>query len=319
MDFTFHNGTNSSSPWVEFYPYTPSNTAGYAFMAIFGIATVVHIILMFPYRAAYFIPLVLGGICPFTSFPTHNAKCTTNTLLTPGESFGYYGRAWSHQDRTEIGSWALQEMLILCAPPFVAATIYMVLGRIIRAFNAEHHSSIRTKWLTTIFVLNDVICFLTQIAGAGVQVTGDEHIMAIGKKAVLAGLIFALVVFGLFVWVAALFHRRLDAEPTAVVMECPRLGWKKYMWAIYISCGLLMVRNLVRTIQFGSEKGSALNTEEVYIYVFDAALMACSIGLLIVWHPGRLVRRAQKANKASQLCGQMQDAADIPLTGYREV
>ncbi|GFF25840.1 protein RTA1 [Aspergillus udagawae] len=298
MDFTFHNGTNGSSPWVEFYPYTPSNTAGYAFMAIFGIATVVHIILMFPYRAAYFIPLVLGGIC---------------------ESFGYYGRAWSHQDRTEIGSWALQEMLILCAPPFVAATIYMVLGRIIRAFNAEHHSSIRTKWLTTIFVLNDVICFLTQIAGAGVQVTGDEHIMAIGKKAVLAGLIFALVVFGLFVWVAAVFHRRLDAEPTAVVMECPRLGWKKYMWAIYISCGMLMVRNLVRTIQFGSEKGSALNTEEVYIYVFDAALMACSIGLLIVWHPGRLVRKAQKANKASQLCGQMEDAADIPLTGYREV
>ncbi|GIC89481.1 RTA1 domain-containing protein [Aspergillus udagawae] len=298
MDFTFHNGTNGSSPWVEFYPYTPSNTAGYAFMAIFGIATVVHIILMFPYRAAYFIPLVLGGIC---------------------ESFGYYGRAWSHQDRTEIGSWALQEMLILCAPPFVAATIYMVLGRIIRAFNAEHHSSIRTKWLTTIFVLNDVICFLTQIAGAGVQVTGDEHIMAIGKKAVLAGLIFALVVFGLFVWVAAVFHRRLDAEPTAVVMECPRLGWKKYMWAIYISCGMLMVRNLVRTIQFGSEKGSALNTEEVYIYVFDAALMACSIGLLIVWHPGRLVRRAQKANKASQLCGQMEDAANIPLTGYREV
>ncbi|GFF51690.1 protein RTA1 [Aspergillus udagawae] len=298
MDFTFHNGTNGSSPWVEFYPYTPSNTAGYAFMAIFGIATVVHIILMFPYRAAYFIPLVLGGIC---------------------ESFGYYGRAWSHQDRTEIGSWALQEMLILCAPPFIAATIYMVLGRIIRAFNAEHHSSIRTKWLTTIFVLNDVICFLTQIAGAGVQVTGDAHIMAIGKKAVLAGLIFALVVFGLFVWVAAVFHRRLDAEPTAVVMECPRLGWKKYMWAIYISCGMLMVRNLVRTIQFGSEKGSALNTEEVYIYVFDAALMACSIGLLIVWHPGRLVRRAQKANKASQLCGQMEDAANIPLTGYREV
>ncbi|GFF80529.1 protein RTA1 [Aspergillus udagawae] len=298
MDFTFHNGTNGSSPWVEFYPYTPSNTAGYAFMAIFGIATVVHIILMFPYRAAYFIPLVLGGIC---------------------ESFGYYGRAWSHQDRTEIGSWALQEMLILCAPPFIAATIYMVLGRIIRAFNAEHHSSIRTKWLTTIFVLNDVICFLTQIAGAGVQVTGDAHIMAIGKKAVLAGLIFALVVFGLFVWVAAVFHRRLDAEPTAVVMECPRLGWKKYMWTIYISCGMLMVRNLVRTIQFGSEKGSALNTEEVYIYVFDAALMACSIGLLIVWHPGRLVRRAQKANKASQLCGQMEDAANIPLTGYREV
>ncbi|KAH1279512.1 hypothetical protein KXV18_006250 [Aspergillus fumigatus] len=276
MDFTFHNGTNGSSPWVEFYPYTPSATAGYTFMSIFGMATVAHIILMFPYRAAYFIPLVLGGIC---------------------ETFGYYGRAWSHKEgRTAIGPWALQEMLILCAPPFVAASIYMVLGRIICAFDAEHHSSIRPR----------------------VQITGDPHVMAIGKKAVLAGLIFALVVFGVFVWVAAAFHRRLDAEPTAVVRECPRLRWKKYMWVIYVSCGMLMVRNLVRTVQFGSRKGSALNTEEAFIYVFDAALMAGSILVLIVWHPGRLVRRAQKATKASQMCVQMEDAPDIPLTGYRE-
>lgn len=67
MDFTFHPGVNGSKPWVEFYPYNPSLTAGYAFMAIFGITTVAHIILMFPYRAAYFIPLVIGGICVFTT------------------------------------------------------------------------------------------------------------------------------------------------------------------------------------------------------------------------------------------------------------
>lgn len=91
------------------------------------------------------------------------------------------------------------------------------------------------------------------------------------------------------------------------------------MWAIYISCGMLMVRNLARTIQFGSGEGSALNTEEAYTYVFDAALMASSIGVLIVWHPGRLVLRALKARKASELCGQMENSGDIPLAGYREV
>lgn len=75
MDFTFHPGVNGSKPYVEFYPYNPSLSAGYAFTAIFGITTVAHIILMFPYRAAYFIPLVLGGICvlflssPNTDYP----------------------------------------------------------------------------------------------------------------------------------------------------------------------------------------------------------------------------------------------------------
>lgn len=72
MDFTFHPGVNGSSPWVEFYPYNPSLSAGYAFMAIFGILTVVHFVLMIPYRAAYFIPFVLGGVCMSLSFPPPN-------------------------------------------------------------------------------------------------------------------------------------------------------------------------------------------------------------------------------------------------------
>jgi hypothetical protein len=63
MDIVFHPGKNGTDPWVEFYPYTPSATAGYAFMGIFAVSTLAHIVLMFPFRAAYFIPLVLGGIC----------------------------------------------------------------------------------------------------------------------------------------------------------------------------------------------------------------------------------------------------------------
>ncbi|KAL5356083.1 RTA1 like protein-domain-containing protein [Aspergillus floccosus] len=299
MDFTFHPGTNGSDPWVEFYPYAPSAPAGYAFIVIFGLITVVHIFLMFPFRAAYFIPLIIGGIC---------------------EAFGYYGRAWSHTDRTRIGSWALQQILILCAPPFVAATIYMVLGRIIRTFDAEHLSSIRTKHLTTIFVVNDVLCFLTQIAGAGVQVTGDAHVMDIGRKAVLAGLIFSLVVFCVFVWVAGVFHSRLARDPTPTAAQNPQLKWRRYMWALYVSCLAMMVRNLVRTIEFGAGKGSALNTQEVYIYVFDAGLMTICMAVLVLWHPGKLVKGARRANKASMMCEPMVEercSADVPLTGYR--
>ncbi|KAE8423948.1 RTA1 like protein-domain-containing protein [Aspergillus pseudocaelatus] len=298
MDFTFHEGVNGSAPWVEFYPYNPSQTAGYAFMAIFGITTVVHIILMFPYKAAYFIPLILGGIC---------------------ETFGYYGRAWSHNNRTLISSWALQQMLILCAPPFVAATIYMVLGRIIRAFDAEHLSPMRTKRITVLFVLNDIICFLTQLGGAGVQITGDAKVMDIGRKVVLVGLVFALVVFLVFVWIAWVFHRRLAAEPTRVAAENPDLGWKRYMWAIYVSCLFLMVRNLVRLVEFGAVK-SALNQQEAYIYVFDAAMMFLSMAVLVFWHPGLLIKKARRAGEAGRLCAGMEEGESgdgVPLAGYK--
>lgn len=68
MDIDFHPGVNGSSPYVNFYPYTPSDTAGYAFMAMFGVTTLFHLVLMFPFRAAFFIPLVLGGVCTSPPF-----------------------------------------------------------------------------------------------------------------------------------------------------------------------------------------------------------------------------------------------------------
>ncbi|CAG8006830.1 unnamed protein product [Penicillium salamii] len=294
MDIDFHPGVNGSDPYVDFYPYTPSATAGYAFLVIFGIATVVHLVMMFPYRAPYFVPLVLGGVC---------------------ESFGYYGRAWSHEDRTEIGSWALQEMLILCSPPLIAATIYMVLGRIIRSFNAEHLVSMTPKKITVIFVLNDVLTFCTQLGGAGVQVTGDAHLMSIGKKVVLAGLIFSLFVFAFFVWIAATLHRRLNNTPTDI-LTMNDLYWRRYMWALYAACSALMLRNLVRTIQFGVSKSSALNQKELFIYLFDAFPMFFSMLVLAVCHPGLLIKKARRLGKVAAFHDPLMSGdhmSDIPL------
>ncbi|KAJ5399744.1 RTA-like protein [Penicillium sp. CMV-2018d] len=293
MDIDFHPGVNGSSPYVNFYPYTPSATAGYAFMAMFGIATLFHLVLMFSFRAAYFIPLVLGGVC---------------------ETFGYYGRAWSHEDRREISSWALQEMLILSAPPLLAATVYMVLGRIIRSFDAEHLVRMSPKSITVIFVLNDVLTFCTQLGGAGVQVTGDENIMAIGKKIVLAGLIFSLAVFCFFIWIAASLHRRLLRTPTNI-LAMNNLNWQRYMLAIYAACFALMLRNLVRTIQFGASKDSVLNQKEVYIYVFDGFLMFFSMVVLGVYHPGLLIKKARRLAKVADFHEPLR-TPDIQLTQY---
>lgn len=69
MDIVFHPGTNGSDPYVEFYPYTPSASAGYAFTALFGLVTIAHIVAAIILRAGYFVPLILGGICKPLSPP----------------------------------------------------------------------------------------------------------------------------------------------------------------------------------------------------------------------------------------------------------
>jgi hypothetical protein len=56
----------------------------------------------------------------------------------------------------------MQSLLLLVAPALFAASIYIILGRIILLTDGEKHSLIRQKWLTKVFVAGDVLSFLMQ-------------------------------------------------------------------------------------------------------------------------------------------------------------
>lgn len=47
---------------VVFYEYRPNQEAGFAFVALFALATLGHIIYLFWLRAWFFIPFILGGL-----------------------------------------------------------------------------------------------------------------------------------------------------------------------------------------------------------------------------------------------------------------
>lgn len=61
--------------------------------------------------------------------------------------------------------YIIQSILLLLGPALFAASIYMILARLIRLIKAEKYSMIRTTRLTKVFVLGDVLSFLTQGAG----------------------------------------------------------------------------------------------------------------------------------------------------------
>ena len=65
----------------------------------------------------------------------------------------------------KLGPFILQSLLLLVAPALYAASIYMMLGRIILLTDGEQHSMIRKRWLTKIFVAGDVASFMMQGAG----------------------------------------------------------------------------------------------------------------------------------------------------------
>lgn len=78
---------------------------------------------------------------------------------------GYGARAVSHFHTTSTTLYAMQTLFVLLAPTLYAASIYMVLGRIIKFLRAEHLSFVPVRFLTKIFVLGDVLSFVAQGAG----------------------------------------------------------------------------------------------------------------------------------------------------------
>ena len=85
--------------------------------------------------------------------------------MSPVECVGYGGRAISSTNQWELNPYIIQSLLILLAPALFAATIYIILGRIIVLLDGQAHSMIRVKWLTKIFVSGDVLSFLVQGGG----------------------------------------------------------------------------------------------------------------------------------------------------------
>lgn len=80
---------------------------------------------------------------------------------------GFVGRAMSSNEYPDFtkNPYIIQSTLLLLGPTLLAASIYMVLGRLIRLLGADSHSLIRPKWLTKVFVLGDVLSFLAQGGG----------------------------------------------------------------------------------------------------------------------------------------------------------
>ena len=83
------------------------------------------------------------------------------------EAIGYIARAVSstQSPNWSTGPYIIQSLLLLLAPPLFAASIYMVLSRLIKLTHGEQYSIISARWLTAVFVSGDVVSFLAQSTG----------------------------------------------------------------------------------------------------------------------------------------------------------
>lgn len=185
--------------------------------------------------------------------------------------------------------FVIQSVFILVAPALFAASVYMTLGRVIRSIQAESLSIIPVKWLTTIFVVGDIVSFVVQSSGAGVMVMADS--MKLGENIILGGLFVQIIIFGVFAVTAALFHSKaVKYHPPGSRQH--QGNWQQIMVMLYVVSALIMVRSIFRVVEYIMGYEGYLLKNEWTLYVFDALLMF-GVVLMFAWRfPGTLRSKA---------------------------
>ncbi|KAF5251081.1 hypothetical protein FANTH_3843 [Fusarium anthophilum] len=201
-------------------------------------------------------------------------------LHIPVEVIGYAARAKSGQESPNwtLGPYIIQAIFLLVAPALFAASIYMELGRIIIMVEGESRSLIPLKWLTKMFVVGDVVSFLLQ-AGGTLEAVDN------GAKIIIGGPFVQLVFFGLLIVVAVAFNWSIDTSPTGRSHAVP---WKKHIHVLYAGSVLIMIRSIFRAAEYLQGSDGYILKHEVYLYIFDADLMALVMVIFSWYHPAEI-------------------------------
>ncbi|KAF5536585.1 sterol regulatory element-binding ECM22 [Fusarium napiforme] len=230
------NNTQTPEGYAPFdlYPYNPSQGPAYVFLGLFGVAGIAHFIMMFPYRSAFPIPMIIG--CGM-------------------EATAYWFRSRSHDNLRQTLPFLIQNLLVLVAPPFLAATIYMSLSRITKALKAQEASLISLRWNTKLFVLVDLICFVTQTAGAIMSGSEDLDEAKRGQTIIIGGLVLQIFAFALFIICTLTLQLRIRASPPVHCIAGVITHYRRYFIALYCTSGLFLCDEVKpqcgKCVQFG--------------------------------------------------------------------
>jgi hypothetical protein len=277
------------------YGYVPSLTLAIVALILFFISATLHGFQMYRSKRWFLIPLVVGGAF---------------------EVLGYIFRLISRASLGSVGLYALQTLFILLAPALFAASIYIVLGRLLVSLKASQVSWIPVKWMTRFFIIGDVLAFLSQCAGGGVQASasssGNVQVQQEGADIVVTGLGIQVVFFSGYIITTVMCHWRLNKLniPPSPGMRISwrtwhlkklniplpagvRISWRTMIYAIYAVSLLILIRCVFRMIEYQGGYNGPIMSHEVFSYCLDALPMLLVMVTLNVCHPSYAIARAK--------------------------
>jgi len=188
----------------------------------------------------------------------------------------------------DLGILIASVVLIMSGPPVYAAINYMILSRVL--FYMPYISPMHPGRVITTFLAIDGIVEILIGQGASRMANSSESdaFREVGANLVKSALIIQAVMFLLFIWLAAHFHRKAAKEGIL-----PR-NIRTVLIVLYTSSAIVTIRCIYRIVEFFEGWTGTLYTNEPYFWVFDAALMFVNTLILNIWHPGRRLPPSNK-------------------------
>ncbi|KAJ6611249.1 RTA1 like protein-domain-containing protein [Mycena sp. CBHHK59/15] len=242
--------------------YCPSFPAAVLFSALFGLTTLAHIAQAIHYRKKFCWVVIMAGIW---------------------ETGGLVLRVFSVLNTTSATFGTPSQLLILLAPLWINAFLYVLMSRVVYFFVPEKHVlGISARRLSLCFVLLDITAFLMQ-AGGGSLIDSDEaRIALMGIHIYMGGIgLQQFFILG-FIALVVRFHykmKRIDG-PTE---------WKRPLYVMYASLGLITIRIIFRLIEFSSGIFSPITMHEAPFYCLEALPMFVALLLWNIFHPGQVL------------------------------
>lgn len=128
--------------------------------------------------------------------------------------------------------------------------------------------------------------------------SGSENTIKIGQWVIVAGLCVQLMFFGAFVLTSLIFHNKIIRRPTIESERStdkhgsiwPR-DWRGLLFACYSTSLLILIRSIYRLIEFVQGNDGYVISHEVFLYVFDAAMMFSVMVVMNVLHPSFVLNK----------------------------
>ncbi|KAK5113636.1 hypothetical protein LTR62_003263 [Meristemomyces frigidus] len=250
------------------WSFCPNKPASYLFAVLFGLTFVTHVIQMIKSRKWYCWVIAFSAAAQFATYVVR-----TLSILNPANEAIY----------------ALWFVLILIAPIFTNAFVYMALGRAVYNFTSSANIfKVRAWYFGLIFVLLDITALIIQVLGATVASASDTKTSTImlGLHIYMIGIGFQQLCILVFLSLAGGFHAQLKRQPATP----QRRTAFRLLYVVYGILLLITIRIIFRIIEYSDGLKSSIPQHEAFQYVLDSTPMLIALVLLNVIHPGTLMK-----------------------------